>query len=170
MPLSHCVRSLEAWLGPMDVQGLRCGRRHRNWPNRTSCGLPTTDLVLSVVDFTDRAVGTDSKSRSRNYPRLPRESVSVYPHEMSLKPRCGCSNYPRLFRESTSIYPHEISLKPGEGLRAKHAVYAVMTMLLLALSSTAKSLHFNTKSRCETCGVTFFNQITAISRTIPRIV
>ena len=87
MPLSHCVRSLEAWLGPMDVQGLRCGRRHRNWPNRTSCGLPTTDLVLSVVDFTDRAVGTDSKSRSRNYPRLPRESVSVYPHEMSLKPR-----------------------------------------------------------------------------------
>ncbi|EEI78987.1 hypothetical protein HMPREF0308_0734, partial [Corynebacterium striatum ATCC 6940] len=25
--------------------------------------------------------GTDSKSRSRHYPRLPRGSESVYPHE-----------------------------------------------------------------------------------------
>ena len=102
MPLSHCVRSLEAWLGPVDVQGLRCGRRHRNWPNRTSCGLPTTDLVLSVVDFTDRAVGTDSKSRSPYYPRLPWESVSVYPHEKSLKPLILRS---RFLRSSKLISP-----------------------------------------------------------------
>ena len=59
---------------------------HRNWPYRTSCSPPITDLGLSGVDFTDRAVGTYSKSRSRHYPRLPRKSVSVYPHEMSLKP------------------------------------------------------------------------------------
>ncbi|WP_308607861.1 type II toxin-antitoxin system RelE/ParE family toxin [uncultured Corynebacterium sp.] len=45
-----------------------------------------TDLGLSGVDFIDRAVGTDSKSRSPHYPRLPRKSVPVYPHEMSLKP------------------------------------------------------------------------------------
>ena len=81
-------------------RGLRCGRRHRNWPNRTSCGLPTTDLVLSVVDFTDRAVGTDSKSRSRNYPRLPRESVSVYPHEMSLKPSWAAERHLETFKAS----------------------------------------------------------------------
>lgn len=82
----HCVQTLDAWLGPVDVQGLRCGRHYRNWPNRSNRGLPTTDLGLSGVDFTNRAVGTDPKSRSRHYPRLPWESVSIYPHEMSLKP------------------------------------------------------------------------------------
>ena len=57
-----------------------------NWPYRTNNSPPTTDLGLSGVDFIDRAVGTDSKSRSRHYPRLLRESVSIYPHEMSLNP------------------------------------------------------------------------------------
>ena len=61
-----------------------------------SCGLPTTDLGLSGVDFTDRAVGTDSKSKSRHCPRLLQEFVSVYPHEMSLKPGQRPDGLPRI--------------------------------------------------------------------------
>ncbi|MBU5655731.1 hypothetical protein KPA07_12680, partial [Corynebacterium aurimucosum] len=52
---------------------------------------------LSGVDFIDRAVGTDPKSRSPHYPRLFRESVSVYPHEMSLKPKMTLGKLARCF-------------------------------------------------------------------------
>ena len=62
---------------------------HRNWLYRISSSFLTTDLGLSGVNFTDQAVGTNSKTRSRHRPRLSRESASIYPHEMSLKPVLG---------------------------------------------------------------------------------
>lgn len=59
---------------------------HRNWLYRISSSFLTTGLGLPGVNFTDQAVGTKSKTRSRHRPRLPQESASGYPHEMSLKP------------------------------------------------------------------------------------
>ena len=59
---------------------------HSNCHYRTSSSPPITGLGLSCVDFTNRSVGTDSKSRSQHYPSPSRESVSIYPHKMSLKP------------------------------------------------------------------------------------
>ena len=60
---------------------------HRNWLYRISSSFLTTGLGLSGVNFDDQAVGTNSKTRSRHRPRLSWESASIYPHEMSLKPR-----------------------------------------------------------------------------------
>ena len=48
---------------------------HRNWLYRIRSSSPSTDLELSGVDFTDRAVGTNSKTRSRHRPRLSQESA-----------------------------------------------------------------------------------------------